>query len=163
MTLAQWFKLNARIVQTFNSCNPTKFQELLTDVMMKYPPKQALKIFSSKLYVWNIVRPRDFYRMTSIWVTDQIAVGKLQDAENMIKLVLLTTHNESACKNFIWVITKRVPLLTVDTIKYMSPEKIHSILSGDKEIICDHVMRPIVDEVINLRNRIESLEVLTDL
>ena len=158
-----WAKLNVRIIRTFNSCNPTIFQDLLTDIMTTMPEEQRTKIFTSKLYIWNILRPRDFYRMASIWVTDMVGAGELDHAETMIKLVLSTTNNESACKNFIWVITKRVPLLTEDTIRFMSPEKIHSLLSGDKELICDQVMRPIVDEIMSLRTRIESLEVLTDL
>ncbi len=157
-----WFKLNRRIITTFNSCNPTKFQELLTDIMA-LPEPNVLRIFSSRRYVWNIIRPRDFYRMASIWVTDQIAKGQFVEAERMIKLILRTTKNESACKNFIWVITKKCPLITEDTIRYMSAEKIHSLLSGDKEIICDEVMRPFIDEVSNLRLKVESLEVLTDL
>lgn len=131
--------------------------------MTQLTEPQRVKVFSSRLYIWNIIRPRDFYRMTSIWVTDMVGKGELDQAERMIKLILSTTTNESACKNFIWVITKRVPLLTEDTIRFMSPEKIHSLLSGDKELICDQVMRPIVDEIMSLRSRIESLEVLTDL
>lgn len=131
--------------------------------MTEFDDIQQKKIFNSKRYIWNIIRPRDFYRMASIWVTDRINDDELAQAEKMIKLVLSSTSNESACKNFIWVITKRCPLLTEDTIRYMSPEKIHSLLSGDKELICDQVMRPIVDEVMNLRTRIESLEVLNDL
>ena len=71
-----------------------------------------------------------------------------------------TEPNESVRKSFVWNITKSVPILTVDTIQYMSAERITNIVQSDEKIIFDDHLCPIMQEIIRLKKDLEQSEQL---
>ena len=168
MGLFRVIKLNAKIVSVLNSCDRKRFEALIDEVL------NIPRIFTSKLYVWNWIRGRDFYKMLAHYVIVNIenchSPGDItyeeqpsnpytmDHAERVLQMVLTTASDESVKKNFIWAITKRIPLLTADTISYLSQEKIYSLLRSDKVLITDGAINPFVTEIYNLRKQIKDLE-----
>lgn len=148
-------KTNLQIISVLNSCDRKKFEALVTDAITNE------KIFRSKLYIWNWIRGRDFYKMLSHYTItniEQHTEESMNRAETIIKMVLDTAKDETIKRNFIWAIMKQVPLLTADTIRYASADKITSLLQSDKELITDSSINPIVLEVYRLRKKIHNLE-----
>lgn len=150
-------KLNLRIISVLNSCDRKTFEKLINEVI------DNPKVFRSKLYVWNIVRGRDFYKMLSHYVIEQFENNnddptKNNKVETIINMVMDTAKSEAIKRNFIWAIMKQVPLLTATTIQYASREKIHSILNSDKTIYTDDALAPFVEEIALLHKRIKDLE-----
>lgn len=124
------------------------------------PPDQRVRYFVQKRFLWNIIRGKDYYKMMSYHVIQMLEgkdpIGDMNDANWIIHMVLVTTKNEEVCKSFIWNIMKSVPLLTIDTIKYASDEKIKSILRSDKDIICDEHVTPFLSEIKALKAQAQA-------
>lgn len=160
MVISKTVKLNLRIIKVLNSCDRKQFLSLINDVS----ESPGMDIFTKKRYIWNHVRGKDFYKMIAYYIVQSynscIEEGDknvLQKTEELLKVILETTKDESIRKSFIWNIMKQIPLLTMDTIQYASPEKIHSLLSSDKNIIVDNALAPFVEEVRMLRNQIDDV------
>ena len=187
MNLRRIIRLNLHIIRVFNSCDRKKFMALM-DVVYDIPG-----IFRKKYYIWNIIRPRDMYKMIAHWVIgryekyqndmkDPIALSKalgldfdgdvvnptkvaqvyLIPMEIVIKEILETTSSYAIRRTFIWNIMKTCPILTVYTIQYASPEKIKSLLMGNKDLICDPFMAPIVDTIMEYRDHIKAYEAIVE-
>lgn len=168
--LSTW-KLNRRIVYVFNSCNMQKFMSLLDDVI------NIPGIFRKKRYIWNLIRPRDMYKLTAHWIVEKCKYAQsdayignreraMDHVEYVMKEILATTPDFKIRQSFVWNIMKQVPMLTVDTIQYASTEKILSILRSDKTVITDSALKPFMHEVKTLRDQLTSMteayESLTD-
>lgn len=187
MNVLKILKLNLRIIQVMNSCDRKQFISLLDDVI------DIPGIFRKKYYIWNIIRPRDMYKMIAFWVIGryekyqndmkdpialartlgldfdgdvatpmQIAIVYLLPIEMMIKEILETTKSDNIKRTFIWNIMKACPILTVDTIRYASPEKIKNLLTGDKDLICDAFLTPIVDVIMEYRDHIKAYQAIME-
>ena len=157
MNLIRIIKLNLRIISVLNSCDRKTFEKLINEVI------DNPKVFRSKLYVWNIVRGRDFYKMLSHYVIEQFENNnddptKNNKVETIINMVMDTAKSEAIKRNFIWAIMKQVPLLTATTIQYASREKVISLLRSDKVLFTDPAIDPFVTEVYELRKQIKELE-----
>lgn len=163
----KWIKLNTQIVSVLNTCDRKKF-EALVDSVIDQP-----KVFRSKLYIWNWIRGRDFYKMLAHYVIKNINSGYQNGdivigdppAENptikseiILQMVLDTAKDEAIKRNFIWAVMKQVPLLTVDTVQYATKDKIMFLLQSDKILITDQYIGTFVDEIGRLRNQIHELE-----
>ena len=166
--MIQWIKDNLRIIRVMNSCNYKEFKPFMNYIMDGVKPE---RYFVSKRYAWNIMRPRDFYKMSAMWIIDMIKVSMeepdqshayLMKAEKLIKIILQTTKDQSICKSFIWNIMKSCPLVTIDTIQYASAEKLHQLLTGDKEILCDDIMKPIIDVIMNYRELAKTFQTIAE-
>lgn len=151
-----WVAYNLRILRVLNSCDRKVFEAMVDEALHTNP-----KVLSSKKYLWNIVRGRDYYKMMSHYVVTAFQADndtKRDDAEQIIQIVLKTTKDASIRRNFIWAIMKQIPLLTVDTIQYTSREKILSILRSDKYAITDEAVNPFVSEIVDLKLQVKDLE-----
>lgn len=148
-----WFKFNIRILRVLNSCDRKSFEALVDEALDIYP-----KLLSSRWYLWNVVRGRDYYKMMAHYVVTRAQTDDREKCETILRIVLHTTKDEAVRRNFIWAIMKQVPLLTIDTVPYASREKIQSILRSDKFAITDEAISPFVREVIDLRLQIKDLE-----
>lgn len=154
------FTLNARIIHVFNSCDRGEFVELIDDIVKE---KNVMRLFTSVIYVWNIIRPRDFYKLLAGWVVDEIVkYGKLENADVMIKVVLKTAKTEAIKETFIWNVTKNCPLLTIDTIQYMSAERLANILQSTKYVYCDEYTKPIMDVIKSQHDQILAYQALSE-
>lgn len=168
MKFIEWFKLNRRIIQTYNSCDMSTFSKLVHEIMDK-GEGPAKKIFTSKKYIWNIIRPKDYYKCMSDVVVKCIETVSqdshimpkeywMDRAEFIITMVLTSTEDLAIRKSFIWNIMKRVPLLTRATISYASAEKITSLLRSGKLIIADDAVSPFIGEIKCLHDQIKELQ-----
>ena len=140
------FQINRRIIQVLNSCNRESFYALLNDLI------SIEDIFTSKWYLWNWIRTRDFYKMLSEWIANQIQNEREYNYEKIIHDILTTTKHKKVKETFIWNLTKRVNILTVDTIQYTSEERIKNILQkhGEKLYVDDH-LKPFLEAIVEYR------------
>lgn len=144
-------KLNLRILRTFNSCDRREFFALLDEVH-KIPG-----IFTRKRYLWNWFRPRDFYKMIADYVIEKMKTKEpenFQIAEDMIKVIMATTKNSKIKQSFVWNITKRCPILTIEMLPYISKDRIKSILYSNAMIYTDEYLSIFVREIVDLRKRL---------
>lgn len=149
------FRINARIIRVLNSCKWDEFNALVVECI------DIPKIFTSKRYVWNIIRGRDFYKMLAHLTIESIQNGNMELAEKLIRVVMTTAKTNEIKLSFTRAIVKILPLITIDTIPYISTEKLRRILRNDLEnasVIADDTMKPILLEIIDLKKQILSLE-----
>lgn len=174
MTPAQIIRLNVKIIRVLNSCDRKTFEELVDEVI------DQPKVFRKKYYVWNIVRGRDFYKMLAHYVTQEITrhiqqenptpdIDRMTKAETIIQMVMDTAKTDAIKRNFIWAIMKQVPLLTVTTIQYASPDKIRNLLKLEHTLVMDQAITPFVNEIAELKatiaeqdERIQAMETMMD-
>ena len=187
MGLKNFIEINRRIIATYNSCDMKAFSRLIDDLLEQ---SNAEKYFTKKWYVWNVIRPKDYYKCMAEYVINCITKvlnppkedmdlfnhispdsdealrhyneHYMSRADYIIKMVLETTKDAEIRKSFIWKIMKKVPLLTIDTIQYASPEKIHSLLTGNKDIVSDDYMRPVIKVITEYREQLKVYEVITE-
>lgn len=155
----QWIRDNLLIKKVINSCSYSTFHAAIMTFVTR--PKWH-KYFTSKWYLWNIIRPRDFYKMISMFIIEVLTYNQddqvmMNYADDLLKLVLSSDCDLQIKKSFVWNITKKIPLMTEDTIRYMSPEKIESLLLSGKNIICDDVTRPFISTVLKLQKEREEI------
>lgn len=146
-----WFQLNKRIIQVFNSCKYEEFEQLL-NMILSWDDYE--KYFTSRWYIWNIIRPRDFYKMSAMYIqkqTDKDAVCMTQ-VEKLIKIVLKTAKNDQIKKTFVWNVTKNTPLIMWEMIPYMSQEKIVNMMTKKKYVITDEYTQPFFVAIEVIRN-----------
>lgn len=151
MSIIKW---NRRIVQVMNSCKYEEFEKLINE-LLELPNYK--KFFTSKWYIWNVMRPRDFYKMCAMYI-QKITDGQtdhFDKAEKLIKIVLHTAKSEQIKKTFVWNITKNTPIIMWDMVPYMSKEKIIVMMVKKKYIIADEIIRPFF-EAANLISQIEK-------
>ncbi|MCM1295062.1 MAG: hypothetical protein NC311_05925 [Muribaculaceae bacterium] len=154
-------KWNARYIRVINSCNWNDFVALMDDILDLDQP------FRKKRYIWNVIRGKTFYKELSHYVIgycERVMSGtldgnrhKMNDIEMLIHEIVTTEKSERALKSFIWAITKKIPLLTIDTIPYMSAERITNILLGEKTVLNDATLEPFIDPLVDLRNQVAEL------
>lgn len=138
MSIIKW---NRRIVQVMNSCKYEEFEKLINE-LLEFPNYK--KFFTSKLYIWNVMRPRDFYKMCAMYI-QKITDGQtdhFDKAEKLIKIVLHSAKSEQIKKTFVWNITKNTPIIMWDMVPYMSKEKIIVMMVKKKYVIADEIMQP---------------------
>lgn len=141
------FQINHKILTTMNECNRESFYNLLDEV------NGIPNIFRSKRYLWNWIRTRDFYKMIAEWIAHNVEERNDQNLpvyDGVIHEIIDTTPNVKIRKTFVWNLLKRAPILTCDTIRYASNEKIHSILQSDV-IYTDEHIQPFLEEIRDLR------------
>jgi len=157
----QW---NLDYVRAVNKCDRQTFLDLFHEAM-----KQNVKgLFSRKRYIWNWIRGKDFYKNLAYYVVSQVKDALTDGCENRAEILaelerlihdILTSEKRfDVRKSFIWNITKQVPLITTDTIAYMSEERITNILRSDKAILCDAAFGPFINEIIDLKERLKESE-----
>jgi len=154
-------KWNARYIRVINSCNWNDFVALMDDILDLDQP------FRKRRYIWNVIRGKTFYKELSHYVIgycERVMNGTLDDSrhrmndiEMLIHEIVTTEKSERALKSFIWAITKKIPLLTIDTIPYMSAERITNILLGEKAALNDAVLEPFIDALVDLRGQVTEL------
>ena len=151
MNIIKW---NRRIIQVMNSCKYEKFEKLINE-LLELPNYK--KFFTSKWYIWNVMRPRDFYKMCAMYI-QKITDGQtdhFDKAEKLIKIVLHSAKSEQIKKTFVWNITKNTPIIMWDMVPYMSKEKIIVMMVKKKYVIADEIIQPFF-EAANLISQNEK-------
>ena len=138
MSIIKW---NRKIIRVMNSCKYEEFEKLINE-LLELPNYK--KFFISKWYIWNVMRPRDFYKMCAMYI-QKITDGQtdhFDKAEKLIKIVLHSAKSEQIKKTFVWNITKNTPIIMWDMVPYMSKEKIIVMMVKKKYVIADEIMQP---------------------
>ena len=69
--MIKWIKnliyFNRKMINALNSCKYDEF-EFLFNCILAYNGKDFERFFTSKLYIWNVIRPRDFYKMCAMYI-----------------------------------------------------------------------------------------------
>ena len=157
----QW---NIAYVKAVNNCDRQVFLQLFHDAM-----KAEVKgLFTRKRYVWNWIRGKDFYKNLAYYVVSEVknALGEgscnrteiLERVEKLIHELLTSEKRYDVRKSFIWNITKQVPLITTDTVAYMSEDRITNMLRSDKLIMCDATFTPFIREIVDLKGKLKDSE-----
>lgn len=151
MSIIKW---NRKIIRVMNSCKYEEFEKLINE-LLELPNYK--KFFTSKWYIWNVMRPRDFYKMCAMYI-QKITDGQtdhFDKAEKLIKIVLHSTKSEQIKKTFVWNITKNTPIIMWDMVPYMSKEKIIVMMVKKKYVIADEIIQPFF-EAANLISQNEK-------
>lgn len=154
-------KWNTRYVKVINSCDWNGFVVFMDDLT------RLDHAFRQKRYLWNIIRGKTFYKDLSHYVikrVEMLIAGDIYNSDewmNKIEMILhevvTTEKSERALKGFIWAVTKKVPLLTVDIIPYMSGDRVTNILMSEKQVLNDSSLDPFIKTVTDLRKQITDL------
>lgn len=146
-----WFNMNRRMIQVLNSCKYDEFEPLI-DEILGLPNWETY--FISRWYIWNIIRPRDFYKMCAMYVHAHTEgdLNEFDKVERLINIVLETAKSEQIKKTFVWNITKSTPLIMWKMIPYMSKEKIINMITKKKYVITDDLIQPFFEGVNIIRN-----------
>ena len=134
-------KWNRKIIRVMNSCKYEEFEKLINE-LLELPNYK--KFFTAKWYIWNVMRPRDFYKMCAMYI-QKITDGQtdhFDKAEKLIKIVLHSAKSEQIKKTFVWNITKNTPIIMWDMVPYMSKEKIIVMMVKKKYVIADEIIQP---------------------
>lgn len=62
---------NRKIIKVYNSCNTKLMVDLFGEVIQSV---NRVSLLTKKYYIWNIFRPRDFYRAASEYVIQQLKI-----------------------------------------------------------------------------------------
>lgn len=151
------FKINKLILEAINSQNKDRFCEILDELV------QIKTIFRKKWYLWNIVRPRDVYKMITYWVEKNITTEDVNLHNTVLWViheVLETTKTDKIKQTFMWGLLKRVPIITIDTLPYINKEKMTSLLTKARNhdsIYVDMNTYYIVESYVSLSDELESI------
>lgn len=162
-------KWNLRYIRVTNSCVWEDMVELLDEIVT------LNGAFTRKRYVWNILRGKTFYKDITHYVTHITEdILKCDDKEKIstwtdklgliVHGVISSEKSEKARNSFVWGLTKKVPLLTLDTIPYMSSDRVKNILLGEKQVLNDTALEPFIQSIRELRTQTQQLtEIMEDL
>lgn len=142
-----FIQVNKLIMKAINSQDKNVFCEVM-DILMNADVKG---LFVKKRYLWNIIRPRDIYKLMTYWIEINIKDEKIGQRINIMHELLLNTKDIKIRKSFVWGLMKRVNLLTIYTIEYTSEEKIKNIVGKlgvpDQDVYADNILLPLLVSV----------------
>lgn len=161
MGLIKTIQMNMRYIRTVNACDLKAYVKFIDEVF------QIKGGFTSKRFLWNIIRGKTFYITLANYVVNlvrDVMDGEVTDldttmnqVERIIHMVMTTEKDQAVRKSFVQNVTKQVPLVTADMIKYMSYERIQHILEGET-ILNDDYLQPFIDEIAKLHAKLEDAE-----
>jgi len=145
--IMNFIQVNKLIMKAINSQDKNVFCEVM-DTLMNAGVKG---LFVKKRYLWNIIRPRDIYKLMTYWIEINIKDEKIGQRINIMHELLLNTKDIKIRKSFVWGLMKRVNLLTIHTIEYTSEEKIKNIVGKlgvpDQDVYADNILLPLLVSV----------------
>lgn len=142
-----FIQVNKLIMKAINSQDKNVFCEVMDTLMNA----GVTGLFVKKRYLWNIIRPRDIYKLMTYWIEINIKDEKIAQRINIMHELLLNTKDIKIRKSFVWGLMKRVNLLTIHTIEYTSEEKIKNIVGKlgvpDQDVYADDILLPLLVSV----------------
>ena len=166
MTFVHIIKMNLKIIKVTNSCDIKQFTKLFNEIFMM-TDSEIEKIFTKKYFIWNILRGKDFYKTISRYVIKLLEEGedidenrpsyteRLQMAEHALHYAIITEPRDYVKRAFVKSILRRIPILTLDTVAYVSKERLNDILEdvNDNMVITDDTLLPFVEKIAELEKR----------
>lgn len=142
-----FIQVNKLIMKAINSQDKNIFCEVMDTLM----DSDVKGLFVKKRYLWNIIRPRDIYKLMTYWIEINIKDEKISQRINIMHELLLNTKDIKIRKSFVWGLMKHVNLLTIHTIEYTSEEKIKNIVGKlgvpDQDVYADNILLPLLVSV----------------
>lgn len=170
------FKINMNYIKTVNRCNMDSFKKFMTDILMTETDgsdEQVLELFTSKRYIWNLIRGKDFYKSMADYIVCLTKINAYNEADILLRCVVETTKVRPSSddqkgdirKHFVTQVMKRAPFLTVTTIQYMSPERLEQILElpALHELYVDTTLQPFINRIILLDSSISIAQAISEL
>lgn len=157
------FYLNKKIINAYNSLKVTEFSSLVDEILTNRTEKQIEKIFSSKFYVWNFIRSKDFYKLMALYVSSRIKnIGIDSKTILVIDTILKTSNNDITRRQFCQAMNNKAVILTHSTIRYIGIDALDNILSKEdnNNIITDEIVGVFIKHYIRLDR---MLDTITDL
>ena len=166
-----WIAWNRLYIQAVNSDDGEQLNYFFDEAC-----DEDLAFFTRKRYIWNIIRGKEFCRILADWVVDwyRRASEDYERGDEIMEKVLCLLHNvmytlnswdnqDKIKRSLIWKITKYAPILTVDTLPYISEERLIHILDSDKWIVTDQAMKPVVEYNAKLKVDLATARASVDL
>ena len=166
-----WLAWNRLYIKAVNSDDGELLNQFFDDAC-----DEDITFFTKRRYIWNIIRGKEFCRILADWVIDwyRRALDDYDHCDDIMDRVVTLLHNvmytlnewsdqDKIKRSLVWKITKYAPILTVDTLPYISEERLIHIIDSDKWIVTDSAMRPIVNYNAKLKVDLASLQVSVDL
>lgn len=147
------YEMNKRIVYVYNSLKIQEFTDLMDEVVT-YSPDKIKELFTSRWYIWNIIRNKDFYKLISTWLINAPSLGNMHFF--VLSLVIRTANNDVTRETFVKALFKKRVILTLDTLMYY--DSMSEILEKDdlSKISCDPYVQPLIDRIIKLEVDLEN-------
>jgi len=144
-----WLSMNLMYIRAVNSDDQATLRRLL-DESCDDP-----MFFTRRCYIWNVLRGKEFCRVVAEWAIDWYrtltgTVGDHRSAEaeqNLVEVIhriMVTEKHENIKRSLVWKITKYAPIITVDTIPYISEERLMNLVSSDRYILTDTSLKPLI-------------------
>lgn len=166
VSLRKTIKWNLRYIEAVNSGDRRPFLSLLGELL------NLENAFTKRCYIWNIIRGREFYKNLSFYVVSkakEVLNGESDNPEEamarieqVIQIVMETERRKTVKQSFVWNITKQVPIITVDTLRYMDIKRITHILQNEKRVLNDSSMDPFIQEIIRLKILVNQTDLALD-
>lgn len=152
--MQSWIKTNLDYIKAVNSCNIETFHNFMTTLIVKNESAERVrKLFSSKKYIWNILRGKDFYKLMALYIVKIMSFeSSREEGSALYDYVIETTKSEEVKKSFTKAIMKSTPFLTVTSIRYMSEQRLIQIISDFEFVYVDAYLSPFTDQIDTLRN-----------
>lgn len=158
MLCPRWISLNLEYIRAVNAGNDAeviRFFDRISD---------DKRYFTKKRYIWNIIRGKEFCRIVANWVIEWYRISSTRDdgttamcdVLNVLHWIMTSENHERVKKSLVWKITKDAPILTIDTLPHVSPERLINILNSDRWIVTDDALRPIINGYIELELELAS-------
>ena len=170
-----WLAWNLLYIRAVNSDDGEQLNYFFDEASDK-----GLAFFTKSCYIWNIIRGKEFCRILADWVIDWYRRASEEDerGDAIMEKVLSLLHNvmvsldhwdnqDKIKRSLVWKITKYAPILTIDTLPYISEDRLVHILESDKWIVTDETMKTVVNYTaklkVDLASAQASMEYMSDL
>ena len=147
-------RINLDYIKAINSCDIETFHNFMTNLLVENETEERVrKLFSSKKYLWNILRGKDFYKMMSMYIVKIMGFeSSREEGSALYDYVIETTKSEEVKKSFTKSIMKSTPFLTMTSIQYMSEQRLIQIINDFDFVYVDSYLTPFTDQIDTLRS-----------
>lgn len=165
MGLVRIVKTNLAIIRALNSGNQATCIRLIHELITR-SEKEVRSIFTKKWYIWNIIRGKDFYKLMSRYVIQQVRlyqgdpteVSALVTGELAIHLVMATEPRDQIKREFVKAIERDIRIMTVELLPYITDERIDSILNDPIGVLMDDKCSYIAAQYADIRGQLREFE-----
>ena len=134
-----WLRLNRLYIRAANSDDQDTLRRFFDE------SSDDPRFFTRRCYIWNIIRGKEFCRIVAEWAIDwyrrladyaraDVEIETAKEAEQTLvetlhRIISTETH-ENIKRSLVWKITKYAPIITIDTLPYISEERLLNIINS---------------------------------
>ena len=142
-------KRNIAYIKSINSCDLTTCTEFFRKLVVEdETPEKVEKLFTSKMYLWNILRGKQFYKTMSYFISSIFDdYDAIEEGVKIYEYIVNTASSDDIRKAFTTSVMKKHPFLTLTSIRYSSYNRIADVISTRSWIFVDNYVKPIADYI----------------